>query len=63
MATGTVKWSSDAKGVGLPARDDPVVHPGAVTGDGYRSPPQRVTLSHDTEPGDGGCTPLNVQAA
>jgi CspA family cold shock protein len=67
MATGTAKWFSDAKGFGLLARHDrskdPLVHPGAITGDGHRSPPQQVTLSHDTEQGDGGCRPVNAQAA
>ena len=58
MATGTVKWFSDEKGIGFITPDDQskdvFVHHSAIVGDGYRSLAEGATVSYDTESGPKG---------
>ena len=66
MATGTVKWFSDEKGIGFITPDesgsDLFVHHQAIVGDGYRSLAEGAKVSYDAEPGDKGPKAVNVQA-
>jgi CspA family cold shock protein len=65
MATGTVKWFSDAKGYGFITPDDAgkdlFVHQTAIQGDGFRSLAEGAKVSFDTEQGPKGPAAANVQ--
>src|SRR5437588_7604612 len=67
MATGTVKWFSDAKGFGFITPDDQssdlFVHHSAIVGTGYRSVNDGAKVTYDAEPGDAGPKAANVQLA
>ena len=64
MATGTVKWFSDAKGFGFIAPDegtgDLFVHHSGISGEGFRSLAEGMKVSYDTEAGDKGPRAVNV---
>ena len=65
MATGTVKWFSDAKGFGFITPDetgkDLFVHHSAIRGDGFRSLAEGAKVSYDTENGSKGPAAANVE--
>ena len=64
MATGKVKWFSDAKGYGFIARDgedDVFVHYSAIEADGYRSLSQGQTVEFEITQGEKGPKAVNVR--
>ena len=65
MATGTVKWFSDAKGFGFITPDDQgkdlFVHHRAIQTDGYRSLAEGARVSYDAEQGQKGPAAANVR--
>jgi cold shock protein len=65
MATGTVKWFSDAKGYGFITPDeggkDLFVHHSAIAGNGFRSLPEGAKVTYDTEQGPKGPAAANVR--
>ena len=66
MATGTVKWFSDAKGFGFITPDesggnDVFVHHSAIQGSGYKSLAEGAKVSYEVEQGDKGPAAANVQ--
>ena len=64
MATGTVKWFSDDKGLGFITPDegnrDLFVHHTGINADGYRTLPEGARVSYDEEQGDKGPKAVNV---
>ena len=61
---GTVKWFNNAKGYGFLAREggpDVFVHYSALSGDGYRSLEEGVSVEFSIEDGDKGLQATNVQ--
>ena len=65
MATGTVKWFSDDKGLGFITPDDGgkdlFVHFSAIKADGFRSLPEGAKVSYEAEQGPKGPNAVNVQ--
>ena len=67
MATGTVKWFSDAKGFGFitpdGGGDDLFAHFSAIQGSGFRSLVEGQKVSFDVTTGMKGKQASNIQAA
>jgi cold shock protein len=67
MATGTVKWFSDAKGFGFITPDDQskdlFVHYSAIAGDGHRSLAEGAAVTYDALEGDKGPKAGNVRVS
>jgi CspA family cold shock protein len=64
MATGKVKWFSDAKGYGFIARegeDDVFVHYSAIESEGYRSLSQGQPVEFEITQGPKGLQATNVK--
>jgi CspA family cold shock protein len=64
MATGTVKWFSDAKGFGFIAPSDGTkdvfVHHSAVQGSGFKSLAEGQSVSYEVEQGPKGPSAAKV---
>src|SRR3954468_7789471 len=66
MATGTVKWFNDEKGLTFISSDDTgkdlFVHHSAINGNGFKSLAEGAKVSYDAEAGDKGPKAANVTA-
>lgn len=66
MATGTVKWFSEAKGYGFISQgngEDVFVHYSGIIGTGHRSLVEGQAVEFDIEKGKKGLQAQNVRAA
>ena len=67
MATGTVKWFSDAKGFGFIVPDDGekdcFVHHSNITGEGYKSLAEGQKVEYEPGEGKKGPEATNVKLA
>jgi cold shock protein len=64
MATGKVKWFSDAKGYGFIAREgeeDVFVHYSSIQSEGYRSLSQGQEVEFEIQQGPKGLHAMNVR--
>ena len=64
MATGTVKWFNDSKGVGFieqPDGPDVFVHYSAIQGDGFRSLSEGQSVEFEVTNGPKGLSAENVR--
>jgi CspA family cold shock protein len=65
MATGTVKWFSDAKGFGFITPDDQskdlFVHHSGISGSGFTSLTEGAKVSYDAAQGPKGPNATNVR--
>ena len=65
MATGTVKWFSDAKGFGFVTPDEPgkdlFVHHSEIAGDGFKSLADGARVSYESEADSKGPRAVNVR--
>jgi CspA family cold shock protein len=65
MATGTVKWFSDAKGFGFVTPDEPgkdlFVHHSEIAGDGFKSLADGAKVSYEAEADSKGPRAVNVR--
>ncbi len=64
MSTGTVKWFNNAKGFGFieseDGGEDIFVHYSAISGDGYKSLQEGMSVSFEVERGPKGLQASNV---
>jgi CspA family cold shock protein len=65
MASGTVKWFTDAKGYGFIAPDgggkDLFVHHSNIAGSGFKSLAENARVEYDEREGQKGPEAINVQ--
>jgi CspA family cold shock protein len=65
MATGTVKWFSDAKGFGFVTPDEPgkdlFVHHSEIAGDGFKSLADGAKVSYEAQADSKGPRAINVR--
>ena len=65
MATGVVKWFSDAKGYGFIAPDgggkDLFVHYTSVSGSGFRTLPEGAKVTYEAREGQKGPEAIDVE--
>jgi len=64
VATGTVKWSNDAKGYGFIAPEDGgkdlFVHHSNIAGDGFKSLTEGAKVEYESREGQKGPEAINV---
>jgi cold shock protein len=65
MATGTVKWFSDAKGFGFVTPDEPgkdlFVHHSEIAGEGFKSLADGAKVSYEAQADSKGPRAINVR--
>ena len=64
MATGTVKWFNDSKGLGFVTTDDGVdafVHHGDIQGEGFKSLAEGESVEFELTEGPKGPKAINVR--